>query len=52
MNQQIALYVCYMPTGAHLLEKLHAEMEQQGVQMALCNPSESAAGGADGVSCC
>eukprot|EP00775_Hariotina_reticulata_P010081 gene10081-10236_t len=27
-------------TGAHLLEKLHAEMKQQGVQMALCNPSE------------
>lgn len=44
MNQQSALYVCCMPTGAHLLEKLHSEVEQQGVQMALCNPSEQQQG--------
>jgi sulfate transporter 4 len=25
-------------TGAHLLEKLHAELVSQGVQLGLCNP--------------
>jgi hypothetical protein len=31
---------CIAAAGATLLEKLHDELQQQGIQLGLCNPGE------------